>query len=126
MVPAIKGSNPTLTQVVAWLKEISDMMDMALANAGFDTPVTVLAAIGAIAPYVESLTADFCHAKNSSGRFFTERIIERGMSPMVIVQQNINGWVTSNIVGLKNMGVPFVGSKQVADGAFSVQPSRQL
>lgn len=123
--PEVIGTNPTMTQVSDWLLATSAMMDLALSNAGFVVPVLVPAAIDAIAPYIESLTADLCHAANSSGRFFTERVIERGMSPMVIVQQNINGWVTDNTQGLKNLGVPFVGQEE-PHAAFSVPPSRQL
>ena len=123
--PVVEGTNPTLTQVTAWLVEISAMMDLALSNAGFVVPVTVSAAVGAITPYVQALVADLCHAANSSGRFFTERIIERGMSPMIIVQQNINGWVEDNTQGLMNLGVPYVGSDRPIT-AFSVPPKRQL
>jgi len=122
---AVLGSNPTLTQVTTWLTELSAMMDLALSNAGFLTPVLVVAAIAAITPYIQSLTADLCHAANSSGRFFTERVIERGMSPMIIVQQNINGWVQDNTQGLKNLGVPYVGADSPIH-AFSVQPGKQL
>jgi hypothetical protein len=124
-LPGIDGTNPTLTQVIAWLTEISAMMDLALSNAGFVVPVLVQAAINAIGPYVEALTADMCHAANASGRFYTERVIERGMSPMIIIQQNIHGWVTSNTQGLKNMGVPFIGDDAPVR-AFSVQPDKQL
>ena len=119
------ATNPTLTQVGAWLTQLSAMMDLALSDAGFIVPVLVVAAIAAIGPYVESLCADFCHAANSSGRFFTERIIERGMSPMVIVQQNIHGWVKENTQGLINMGVPFIGQENEM-ASFSVKPGKQL
>jgi len=123
--PVVTGTNPTLTQVTSWLAEISAMMDLALSNAGFVVPVTVSAAVAAITPYIQALVADLCHAANSSGRFFTERIIERGMSPMIIVQQNINGWVADNMQGLMNLGVPYVGTDRPIT-AFSVPPKRQL
>lgn len=124
-IAEVIGTNPTLTQVSAWLTQTSAMMDLAMSDVGFIVPVLVPAAIAAIGPYIEGLTADLCHAANSSGRFFTERIIERGMSVMIVVQQNINGWVKDNTQGLKNLGVPFIGQESPIT-SFSIPPSKQL
>jgi hypothetical protein len=99
-------TNPTLEQVEAWLDEVSSLVDLALANNGFETPVLVPAATKAIGSYVSTLVSDLCHAANSSGRFFTERFIERGSTPMSAIQADIEKWVGSKVTGLTLMGVP--------------------
>lgn len=122
---AVPGTNPTLTQVTTWLDDLSSTMDLALADAGFTVPVTVEAALAAINPFIEMLVADLCHAANSSGRLYTERTIERALSPMIIVAQNIKGWVKEHKQGLINIGVPYSG-ETVEYKSFSVPPARQL
>jgi len=97
---------PSLEQVENWLTAVSDEMDAALANEGFQVPVTVAKAISALSLQIESVVADLCHAANSSGRFFTEKAIERGVSPMKSIRKELLDWVTEHVVGLEAMGVP--------------------
>lgn len=123
--PEVLATNPSLTQVNTWLDNVSSMVDIALEGAGFITPVVLPAALAAINMLVDSIVADLCHAANSSGRFFTERIVERGLSPMVIVNQQIRNWVAEWKDGLTQMGVPRV-AVSTASPSFSVPPQRQL
>src|SRR5919109_1431589 len=100
------GTNPTLAQVETWLEAVSVMMDLALGSEGFTIPVVQESAILAIDEIVNTLVADLVHAANSSGRFFTERVLETGKSQMAILRADINAWVVANTDGLIAMGVP--------------------
>ena len=102
------GTNPTLTQVETWLDNISAQMNIALGASWFVTPVTSGDAYKAISQYVVSLVADLCHFKNSSGRFFTERLVERGITPMAAILRDMKEWVDENKDGLLGAGVPQV------------------
>lgn len=99
------GTNPTEATVIHWLESVSASVDAALANQGFVTPVAVGSAANAIGLIVESFVADLVHSANSSGRFFTDRAVERGTAPMNAIRGEIEAWVDSNTTGLELMGV---------------------
>ena len=42
---------------------------------------------------------------NCIGRFFTQKAIEFGMSPMKVITKDINTWVDSNADGLVALGM---------------------
>jgi len=119
------ATNPTAAQVTTWLTSVSSMVDIALQGAGFVTPVVLAAAVDAIDMLVNGIVADLCHAANSSGRFFTERIVERGLSPMIMVNHQIANWVAEWTTGLTQMGVPRV-SVPTSTQNFSIPPRKQL
>jgi len=121
---AVQATNPTLAQVNLWLAEVSSLLDIALQSYGFDTPVTNATALPALNMIVESLTADLCNAANSSGRFYTERVIDAGLSPMTIIGRQIQGWIEQNATGLEKMLVVRKTDRGVST-SFSVTPKRQ-
>jgi hypothetical protein len=124
--PEVLATNPTLTQVETWLTNISSLIDVALSGAGFIVPVDWPdEAVWAINMLATSIVADLCHAANSSGRFFTERVVERGLSPMVIVNQQIANWVKEWTDGFIQMGVARVPT-ELSPTSFSIPPERQL
>lgn len=117
------GTNPSLTQVEDWLEEVSVLADLALASEGFTVPVVQETAVKALNIMVNALVSDLVHAANSSGRFFTDRLLETGKSPMAIINADIQDWVIKKTDGLVAMGVPY--TIDVGDqGAFSVQLNR--
>jgi hypothetical protein len=122
--PEVAGTNPTLTQVEKWLDEVSALMNLSLQAHGFDTPVTQVDAAGAIDMIVESVVADLCHAANSQGRFYTERILEHGISPMTIINKQINSWVEEFATGFEKLLVIRHTDKGVST-TFSFSPGRQ-
>lgn len=101
------GTNPNIVQVETWLDNISAQMNIALGSGWFVTPITVLTpnAHKAVSQYVVSLVADLCHFKNSSGRFFTERLVERGITPMAAILHDMKNWIDENKDGLLQDGV---------------------
>ncbi len=103
-------TTPTLVQVTAWLTDVSDLMDLALAQHHFEIPIDT--GIGnydkitnILSNVVVPLVADLCHAANSSGRFFTQKAIEFGLSPMKVITKDINTWVDSHADGLVALGL---------------------
>lgn len=108
------GSNPTLAEVEDWLESVSAQFDIALGSHWFVSPIDPLnspSAYKAVSQYVVNLVADLCHFKNSSGRFFTEKLVERGTTPMKAILDDMNKWIENNADGL------------VADGVAQIQTS---
>ena len=103
------GTNPTLTEVDTWLERVSSQFNVALGTHWFVPPVDPDVSpdtYSAISQYVSSLVADLCHFKNSSGRFFTEKLVERGITPMRAVLNDIDTWICANADGLVQDHVP--------------------
>lgn len=107
--PYDAGTNPTKAQVNAWLQDVTAQFNVALANHHFIIPVnatTSPSSFLAISQYCVNLVADLCHFKNSSGRFFTERLVQNGMTPWAAILKDIDDWVKRNENGLVGDGVP--------------------
>ena len=117
------STTPTLAQVTAWLTDVSDLMDLALAQHRFeipiDTGITNYEKItNILSNVVVPLVADLCHAANSSGRFFTQKAIEFGLSPMKVITKDINTWVESNADGLVALGLTITPQESQSDQLF--------
>lgn len=110
-LPPVQSTQPSLTQVDTWLDQVSAQMDLALAQHWFVTPIDEISAgsaFMAVSAYVSQLVADLVHAANSSGRFFTDRAVERGITPMQQILSDLETWVNTNETGFVAMGVPQV------------------
>lgn len=99
------ATTPSLTQVEAWIDQMSSVIDLALATEGFETPLTDAIPIAAAASVVEGVVADLCHAAHRSGRFFVKKALESGISPIIAIRKELNEWVTANVVGFRTLGV---------------------
>lgn len=99
-------SSPTLAQVNEWLDEISNMLDTALANEGFQVPVTVAGVTSEFRMIVQGIVKDLVNASHSAGRFFTEKALESNQSWMTTIRKELVDYVTANAVGFENRGVP--------------------
>jgi hypothetical protein len=97
-------SNPTLVTVEGWIDQVSANLNVALAGAGFAIPITQPDAKAALGSVVVEAVADLCHAANSAGRFYTERALERGVSPMRVIRQEMSAWVEEQADGLELLG----------------------
>ncbi len=63
-------TRPTLTDVAAWLEQVSAVMDIMLATEGFAIPITTPATVVATLDlFVNQEVASMCDGVNSSGRF---------------------------------------------------------
>jgi len=102
-------TNPTLLEVEEWLDQVSAEFNIALGSHFFvassinsvDTPN----AYKTICKYVVELVADLVNWKNSSGRFFSEKLMERAITPMHAIQKDMNDWISMNADGLVADGV---------------------
>lgn len=97
-------TRPTLAQVEKFIDQMSAILNVALAKAGFSIPITQADAKAACGQIVVETSVDLCHAANSTGRFFTDRALERGISPSKVLRQDINDWVEDNAAGLEILG----------------------
>jgi hypothetical protein len=106
--PEVLATHPSLTNVNTWLEQISHAMDAALASFWFDIPVDQTAhsdVASMLTDMVTSLVADRCDSANSTGRFFSQKVVESGMSVMGIVTKDLQAWVEANQDGLVVMGL---------------------
>lgn len=95
---------PTLANVEAWIDQVSALLNTALAKRGFTVPLTQADAVLAAKSLVEQLVSDLVQAANSSGRFFSERFLERGVSNWSVIRNDISNWVEEYASGLEELG----------------------
>lgn len=95
---------PTLANVESWIDQVSALLNTALAARGFTVPLTQADAVLAAKSLVEQLVSDLAHAANSSGRFFSERFLERGVSHWAVIRTDISNWVQEYASGLEELG----------------------
>lgn len=98
-------TRPTLAQVETWLDQVSAVVNVLLAEQGIAIPVTQADAVQALAVLIENAVSDLVLAANSSGRFYSERALQSGRSPMLIIQDEMTAWIVSHVQGLVSMGV---------------------
>src|SRR3990172_10761944 len=111
-------TNPSLEIGEGWIDRVSATLDVLLAEVGFAVPVTQATAKSSLAGIVVEAVADLCHAANTAGRFFTDRMLERGKSPMQIIRTEMADWVQDHSAGLEAVGV--------ARGGGAADPGRLL
>jgi hypothetical protein len=97
-------TRPTLTQVERWIDTASATLNSLLAKAGFRIPISQADAKMSCDQIIAEIVTELCHAKNNTGRFFTDRALERGVAPMKVLRQEMADWVEANAVGLANLG----------------------
>lgn len=100
------STRPTLTQVNTWLDEVSALVDTALEDEGFTTPVTVAGVVKELDLLVNGIVKDLADYSHGAGRFFSERAIEAGLSPFMTIDKEVHAWVQRKSVGFANQGVP--------------------
>lgn len=98
------STNPSLQTVENWIDSTSAIVNVALAKHGFKVPVTQEDCKKACADLVVGVVVDLCHAANSAGRFFTERALAAGESPLRAVRREINDWVEDQAQGFEMLG----------------------
>lgn len=102
------STTPTAAQVTDWLDKVSAMVDTALADEGFTVPVTLAAVVKELNLLVEGIVSDLVDASHRTGRFYSENILTRGMSPFITIDKEVHAWVQRKSVGFENQGVPKV------------------
>lgn len=115
-----QATNPSLTQIVNWLEQVSHGLDVRLSDAGFITPVTVPEAVADLSLFVEGIVKDLADYSHGSGRFFSKQAIESGLSPYLTIDKEISDWVTRREFGLEALGVPKRPRQSRNDASFEV------
>jgi hypothetical protein len=103
--PATTATKPTLTQIEKWIDNASATLNVMLSNAGFAIPITQADAKSACGQVVVEVVADLVHASNNAGRFYTDRALASGVSPMKVLRREMQEWVDSMKPGLAQLGV---------------------
>lgn len=111
---------PTLTQVEAWIDQISAIANTSLRKWGFTIPLTDATDVLAVKSVVVGFVADMANYSNSTGRFFTERALASGVSPFAQIRQEIEDWVASIADGLESER----DLSTTEDRAFSHTPTK--
>ena len=101
----IEATNPSLTTVEDWLDTVSQLVNTALAQAYFETPVEDIyspAIFGTLSLLVNANVADLVAARNNSGRFFSEAFQKTGVGYFAQIQADIQTWVDGHLDALQN------------------------
>jgi len=99
------ATNPSLTQVTGWLSDVSALMDAALAEEAFITPVTDTDILPILDLYVEGIVHDIVHYSRKAGRFYSKRALDAGSSPFNTISDEITDWVADKANGFANLGL---------------------
>ena len=100
------STNPTLAQVNVWIGEISNTLDIVLADEGFVVPITVASAVSSLDLLVNGWVKDLVEHSRKAGRFYSKKTLDEGLSPMLVIDKEIHEWVARKSFGLRNLGVP--------------------
>lgn len=95
---------PTLAQVEGFLDTMSAWLNVCLARNGFKVPVTQADAKEVLAGMAVEAAGDLVQAANSSGRFFTEKALERGLDPLRILRRELSEAIDQQSVGFEALG----------------------
>ena len=121
------ATNPKLAQVTALLVDVSDKLDLALAQHRFEIPVDTgivhyAKIVNLFSGQVVPLVAELVHATNGSGRFFTTKAIEYGQNTpaaqMKAIDRDLNNWVLANADGLVKLGLTLTPVESESNQTF--------
>jgi hypothetical protein len=107
---------PTRPQVESMIDQVSSLVNISLAAQGFAVPVTQADAKRGIDSIVNQLVSDLPHAANTSGRFFSERALNGGLSVWAQIRKDIDDWVSMSATGLAALGAERVTESQMTVG----------
>jgi len=98
------STKPTTTVVSGWLDSVSSMLDSALADEGFVTPITDTDITPTLDLLVEGITKDIVDYSHRAGRYFTKQALDAGISPFIAANKELREWVKDNSIGLEAQG----------------------
>ena len=100
------GTRPTKDQVSAWMTQLSNLLDAALAAENFSVPIasTVTSAHSLASLFIEQMSGEFVTGVNGAGRFRDGSKALAKRSRMAIVGEELADYVSRIAVGLDNMG----------------------
>lgn len=96
------SSRPTLSQVDAWIDQVSAILNVLLAEANFTIPVTQKDVALLLKHFVATEVADLANYANSAGRFFSDKNMTTG--PWQAIQSEAAKFISEHAEGLQNLG----------------------
>jgi len=106
----VAASNPTLTTVETWIDEVSAMLNTALGNYGFETPLTSSKSLLVAGAIVNRLVSDLVDFARSKGRFLSSGFEKSGMSIFQALMNDLDAWVLVYAPGIEANGDPRTGA----------------
>ena len=120
---SIAPTNPPLSTVEAWITTMTAIMDAALKDNYFVTPLTDTYAVSyaAVVNQCNTLVADLIAARNQQGRFFLQTVdVSRDLSNWMKIQTELIAWVKGNVETFLAEGVPQITTNQIRAGQIAV------
>lgn len=102
----VDATNPSLETVITWIDQVSAMLNTALENQGFQTPLTVPRSILAASHIVEGIVSDLARYVNQKGRFFSDKFAASGVSLWQTIRNDLKEWALEYAPGLESDGNP--------------------
>jgi hypothetical protein len=96
-------TRPNATQVARWISQISNILDTALEEFGFSTPVTAAEVVEMCDFFVEAEVASMVEGHNGSGRFGPTDKKSGGRWPLAILK-DAREWIEANAAGIEAKG----------------------
>ena len=103
-------TRPTLTQVTAWLEQVSGILDAYLSSKGYATPITEASLLAAMDLFASEEVAAMVEGANGSGRFGPTAPNQRAQSRFAIIRMDVMNFIDSLLIGNETMA----GSSAVA------------
>jgi len=121
------GSNPPLSTVEAWLETMSALMNAALKDNYFQTPILdpypapYPVSLAAVNQQCNILVADLVAARNQQGRFFLQTAdVSRDLTNWAKIQKELIDWVKANAETFLAEGVPQITANSIRPGQTAV------
>lgn len=96
------STRPLLAQVERWIDRVSSALNILLAEAGFQIPVTQADCALTLALFVSTQVADLCNYANSAGRFFQNQNYTTG--PWQAIQKEAADFIGEHASGFEKLG----------------------
>ena len=102
--PSETATKPSASQVETWLEQVSAMLDTALADEGFETPVTESTVTPELDMLVNGIVVDLVAYSHKTGRYYTTKNLDGSISPFIAIDKEVHEWVKRKTLGLRNKG----------------------
>lgn len=123
IIYSIPATNPPLATVEAWITSMSALIDAALKDSYFVTPLTdtYTVSYAAVVNQCNVLVADLVAARNQQGRFFLQTVdVSRDITNWSKIQKELIDWVKSNVEAFLAEEVPQITTNQIRAGQIAV------
>jgi hypothetical protein len=97
-------TRPTLTQVEKFIDRVSGILNVLLAQAGFEVPVSQADAKLALDDFAVDQAAQLCHAANGAGPYAPGSTELRGRRARSAIIEEAEAFIASHAAGFEALG----------------------